>query len=103
MDSKNSIEGNNSSNRKNDNNRKNNISDYRKSKIAVPRDRDGAFKPKVFKKRQIRTDEIKQKAIGIFNIYLKGYMHLLYHIVYIVLKFVAILPLIMPWIILYCY
>ncbi len=33
-------------------------SDYGESEIAVPRDRNGEFEPKVIEKRQTRTDEV---------------------------------------------
>ncbi len=66
---KNSIEGNNSGNNRNGYNRKTIISDYGESEIAVPRDRNGEFEPKVLQKRQTRTDEIEQK---IMTMYAKG-------------------------------
>ncbi len=53
---KNSIEVNNSGNSRNGYNRKTIISDYVESEIAVPRDRNGEFDPKVLEKRQTRTD-----------------------------------------------
>jgi putative transposase len=58
---KNSVMGNNSGNSRNGYNRKTIISDYGSSEVAVPRDRNGEFEPKVLEKRQIRTDEIEQK------------------------------------------
>ena len=45
------------------------ISDYGECEIAVPRDRNGDFDPKVIEKRQTRTDEIEQK---IMQMYAKG-------------------------------
>ena len=45
------------------------ISDYGECEIAVPRDRNGEFEPKVIEKRQTRTDEIEQK---IMQMYAKG-------------------------------
>ena len=45
------------------------ISDYGECEIAVPRDRNGDFEPKVIEKRQTRTDEIEQK---IMQMYAKG-------------------------------
>ena len=45
------------------------ISDYDECEIAVPRDRNGDFEPKVIEKRQTRTDEIEQK---IMQMYAKG-------------------------------
>ncbi len=44
-------------------------SDYGEYEIAVPRDRNGEFEPKVIEKRQTRTDEIGQK---IMQMYAKG-------------------------------
>ena len=41
------------------------ISDYGECEIAVPRDRNGDFEPKVIEKRQTRTDEIEQKIMQI--------------------------------------
>ena len=38
------------------------VVDYGECEIAVPRDRNGEFEPKVIKKRQIRIDEIEQTA-----------------------------------------
>lgn len=45
------------------------ISDYGECEIAVPRDRNGDFEPKVIEKRQTRTDKIEQK---IMQMYAKG-------------------------------
>ena len=45
------------------------ISDYGECEIAVPRDRNGEFEPKVIEKQQTRTDEIEQK---ILQMYAKG-------------------------------
>lgn len=64
---KNSIEGNNSGNSRNGYNRKTLISDYGESEIAVPRDRNGEFEPKVLEKRQTRTDEIEQKIMAMYS------------------------------------
>ena len=66
---KHSIEGNNSGNSRNGYNRKTIVSDYGKVEIAIPRDRNGKFKPQVLEKRQVRTDEIEQKII---TMYAKG-------------------------------
>ncbi len=49
--------GNNSGNSRNGYGKKTIISDYGKCKIAVPRDRNGEFRPQVIEKRQTRTDE----------------------------------------------
>ena len=66
---KNSILGNNSGNSRNGYGRKTITSDYGECEIAVPRDRNGEFEPKIIEKRQTRTDEIEQK---IMNMYAKG-------------------------------
>lgn len=66
---KNSIEGNNSGNSRNGYGKKTISSDYGECEIAVPRDRNGEFEPKVIEKRQTRTDEIEQK---IMSMYAKG-------------------------------
>jgi len=64
---KNSVLGNNSGNSRNGYNRKNIISDYGSSEIAVPRDRNGKFEPKVLVKNQVRTDEIEQKIMTMYS------------------------------------
>lgn len=64
---KNSVLGNNSGNSRNGYSRKTVISDYGESEVAVPRDRNGEFEPKVLEKRQIRTDEIEQKIIAMYS------------------------------------
>lgn len=66
---KNSVAGNNSGNSRNGYGKKTIISDYGECEIAVPRDRNGDFEPKVIEKRQTRTDEIEQK---ILQMYAKG-------------------------------
>ena len=66
---KNSVLGNNSGNSRNGYGRKTIKSDYGDCEIAVPRDRNGEFEPKVIEKRQTRTDEIEQK---IMSMYAKG-------------------------------
>jgi len=66
---KNSVLGNNSGNSRNGYGRKTIISDYGECEIAVPRDRNGEFEPKIIEKRQTRTDEIEQK---IMTMYAKG-------------------------------
>ena len=63
---KNSVEGNNSGNSRNGYNHKTIISDYGESEIAIPRDRNGEFDPKIIEKRQIRTDEIEQKILAMY-------------------------------------
>ena len=64
---KNAYEGNNSGNSRNGYNHKTIISDYGESEIAVPRDRNGEFEPKVLEKRQTRTDEIEQKILAMYS------------------------------------
>ena len=66
---KNSVAGNNSGNSRNGYGKKTIISDYGECEIAVPRDRNGDFEPKVIEKRQTRTDEIEQE---IMQMYAKG-------------------------------
>lgn len=63
---KHSAEGNNSGNSRNGYNRKTIISDYGESEIAVPRDRNGDFEPRIIEKRQTRTDEIEQKIMAMY-------------------------------------
>jgi hypothetical protein len=46
------------------------ISDYGECEIAVPRDRNGEFEPKIIEKRQTRTDEIESKIMAM---YAKGF------------------------------
>ena len=58
--------GNNTGNSRNGYNRKTITSDYGVSEIAVPRDRNGEFEPKVLEKRQTRTDEIEQKILAMY-------------------------------------
>ena len=62
---KNSVAGNNSGNSRNGYGKKTIISDYGECEIAIPRDRNGDFEPKVIEKRQTRTDEIEQKIMQI--------------------------------------
>ena len=63
---KNSVEGNNSGNSRNGYGKKTISSDYGDCEIAVPRDRNGEFEPKVIEKRQTRTDEIEQKIMAMY-------------------------------------
>jgi putative transposase len=63
---KHSVEGNNSGNSRNGYNYKTIISDYGESEIAIPRDRNGEFEPRVLGKRQTRTDEIEQKIMAMY-------------------------------------
>ena len=59
-------QGDNSGNSRNGYNHKTIISDYGESQIAIPRDRNGDFEPKVLEKRQVRTDEIEQKIMAMY-------------------------------------
>ena len=45
------------------------ISDYGECEIAVPRDRNGEFEPKVIEKRQTRTDEIEKNHADVCERY----------------------------------
>lgn len=63
---KNSVFGNNSGNSRNGYGKKTICSDYGECEIAVPRDRNGEFEPKVIEKRQTRTDEIEQKIMAMY-------------------------------------
>ena len=63
---KNSVLGNNSGNSRNGYGKKTIVSDYGECEIAVPRDRNGEFEPKVIEKRQTRTDEIEQKIMAMY-------------------------------------
>ncbi len=66
---KNFVAGNNSDNSRNGYGKKTINSDYGECEIAVPRDRNGEFEPRIIEKRQTRTDEIEQKII---TMYAKG-------------------------------
>ena len=59
--------GDQSGNSRNGYNRKTIISDYGESEIAIPRDRNGEFVPKVVENRQTRTDEIEQKILAMYS------------------------------------
>ena len=63
---KNSAAGNNSGNSRNGYGKKRIISDYGECEIAVPRDRNGEFEPRVLAKRQTRTDEIEGKIQAMY-------------------------------------
>jgi putative transposase len=64
---KHNIAGNNSGNSRNGYNRKTIISDYGESEVAVPRDRNGEFEPRVLEKGQTRTDEIEHKILAMYS------------------------------------
>ena len=63
---KNAVAGNNSGNSRNGYGKKRIISDYGECEIAVPRDRNGEFEPRVLSKRQTRTDEIERKIQAMY-------------------------------------
>ena len=63
---KNSVLGNNTGNSRNGYGKKTISSDYGECVIAVPRDRNGEFEPKVIEKRQTRTNEIEQKILAMY-------------------------------------
>ena len=63
---KHSAAGNNSGNSRNGYGKKTITSDYGECEIAVPRDRNGEFEPKIIEKRQTRTDEIEQKIMAMY-------------------------------------
>ncbi len=63
---KNSVKGNNSGNSRNGYGKKTISSDYGECEIAIPRDRNGEFEPKVIEKRQTITDEIEQKIMAMY-------------------------------------
>ena len=63
---KNDNAGDHSGNSRNGYNRKTIVSDYGEAEIAVPRDRNGEFEPRVLAKNQTRTDEIEQKIMAMY-------------------------------------
>lgn len=63
---KNNVAGNNSGNSRNGYGKKTIVSDYGDCEIAVLRDRNGEFEPKIIEKRKTRTDEIEQKIMAMY-------------------------------------
>ena len=63
---KHSVAGNNSGNSGNGYGKKTISSDYGECEIAVPRDRNGEFEPKIIAKRQTRTEEIEEKIMAMY-------------------------------------
>ena len=63
---KHSVAGNNSGNSRNGYGKKTISSDYGECEIAVPRDRNGEFEPKIIAKRQTRTEEIEEKIMAMY-------------------------------------
>jgi putative transposase len=64
---KNDVAGNNSGNSRNGYGTKTIQSEWGEQEIAVPRDRNGTFEPKIIEKRQTRTDEIEDKIIAMYS------------------------------------
>ena len=64
---KHSVAGNNSGNSRNGYGKKTIHSDYGACEIAVPRDRNGEFEPKIIAKRQTRTEEIEEKILAMYG------------------------------------
>jgi putative transposase len=65
--SKKDISGNNTGNSRNGYGTKTIQSEWGEQEIAVPRDRNGTFEPKIIEKRQTRTDEIEDKIIAMYS------------------------------------
>jgi len=63
---KHSVKGNNSGNSRNGFGRKTIKSEWGEAEIAVPRDRNGSFEPKVIEKRQTRTDSIEERIMAMY-------------------------------------
>lgn len=64
---KHSAEGTNSGNSRNGYNHKIITSDYGTTEIAIPRDRNGEFEPRVLGKHQVRTDELEEKILAMYS------------------------------------
>lgn len=64
---KHSAAGKNSGNSRNGYGKKTIRSDYGACEIAVPRDRNGEFEPKIIGKRQTRTEEIEEKILAMYG------------------------------------
>jgi putative transposase len=63
---KHSPEGDHTGNSRNGYGKKTIRTEWGESEIAVPRDRNGDFEPKVIEKRQTRTDEIENRIISMY-------------------------------------
>lgn len=63
---KHSIEGNNSGNSRNGFGKKTIKSEWGEAEIAVPRDRNGSFEPRVIEKRQTRTDSVEERIMAMY-------------------------------------
>lgn len=64
---KHSVHGNNSGNSRNGYGKKTIKSEWGESEIAIPRDRNGSFEPKVIEKRQTRTDDIEARVLAMYS------------------------------------
>jgi len=64
---KHSPEGDNSGNSRNGFGKKIIKSEWGEAEIAVPRDRNGTFEPKVLEKRQTRTDDIETRVLAMYS------------------------------------
>jgi putative transposase len=64
---KHSPEGDNSGNSRNGFGKKTIKSEWGEAEIAVPRDRNGTFEPKVLEKRQTRTDDIETRVLAMYS------------------------------------
>jgi putative transposase len=63
---KHNVSGNNSGNSRNGYNRKTIKSELGETDIQVPRDRNGAFEPRVLEKRQTRTDDLESRVLAMY-------------------------------------
>jgi len=61
------VEGNNSGNSRNGYGKKTIKSEWGEAELAVPRDRNGTFEPKVIEKRQTRTDDIEARVMAMYG------------------------------------
>jgi putative transposase len=63
---KHSVEGNNSGNSRNGFGKKTIKSEWGEAEIAIPRDRNGSFEPRVIEKRQTRADDIESRIMAMY-------------------------------------
>lgn len=64
---KNSIKGNNSGNSRNGYGTKTIKSELGETEIRVPRDRNGAFEPRLIEKRQTRTEDLENRVLAMYS------------------------------------
>jgi len=64
---KNDVSGNNSGNSRNGYGAKTIKSEWGESDIAIPRDRNGSFEPKIIEKRQTRTDDVEKRVLAMYS------------------------------------